>query len=52
MPDKSNLIILKICLSFLLFRKIDDKATFMIYAAHNWDAHFRFVGSRVDESLL
>ena len=52
MPAESNLIILKICLFFLLLRDIDDKVSFMDYAAFYWDAHFQSASSRIDESVL
>lgn len=39
-PAESNFVILKICLSFLLLRDLDDKSTFLEYAAQNWSAHF------------
>ena len=51
-PVESNIILLKICVSCLLLRKIDRKHTFIEYAGWYWTRHFHNAKTRIDDSVL
>lgn len=51
-PVESNLIILKICLSYLSPCKLDDGDPFSDYVMRNWVDHFRLAKAGVGKSVL